>query len=77
MGFLLMVKMIAARTRIWPAHGHYMGLNLGLFWQMGSFNWPDFLERQSEGFTGVFQALQGEDAQTGLRPVPRGLTPAV
>jgi hypothetical protein len=42
MGFLLWWKMIAARTRIWPAKRHYMGLNLGLFWQMGGFNGRDF-----------------------------------
>jgi hypothetical protein len=52
-----------------------MGLNLGLFWQMGGFNGRDFWVRQSEGFTGVFYVLQGEDAQTGLPPLcQRGLT---
>jgi hypothetical protein len=38
MGFLLMAKMISARTRIWPIKGHYMGLKMGLFWQTGDLN---------------------------------------
>jgi hypothetical protein len=42
MGSLLMVKMTSARTQIWPAHGHYMGLNLGLFWQTGGYICADF-----------------------------------
>jgi hypothetical protein len=32
MGFLLMAKMTAARTRIRLASGYYMVLNMGLFW---------------------------------------------
>ena len=35
-------KMIAARMRIWPAKGHYMGLNLGLFGQTGVFKRLNF-----------------------------------
>jgi hypothetical protein len=54
MGFVLMVKMIAARTRIWPAIEGYMGLNFGVFWQMGEYMDSDFRARESDGFTGVF-----------------------
>jgi hypothetical protein len=35
-------KMIAARTRIWPAKGHYMGPDLGVFWRKTVFNGLDF-----------------------------------
>jgi hypothetical protein len=66
--------MIAARTRIWPAHGHYMGLILGLFWQMGVFNGLDFCKGQSEGFTGVFQ-VSGGRSNGAAAPCRVGLAP--
>jgi hypothetical protein len=49
-------KKEAARTRIWPCNGHYMGLNLGVIWKTGLYKWFYFGESQSDGFTGVFQA---------------------
>ena len=52
--------MIAARTRIWPAKGHYMGLNLDVFWQTNKEMPPDFVELQSDGFTGVFPVPAGK-----------------
>jgi len=27
----------APGTRIWGSKGHYMGLNLGVFWQIGEY----------------------------------------
>ena len=53
---------------LWASKGHYMGLNSGVFWQMGVFKRLDFWVGESDGFTGVFQASKGEDAQTGLPP---------
>jgi hypothetical protein len=58
-----MEKMIAARTRIWPANGDYMGLNLGVSLQTGGYMGTDFLDGQSDGFTGVFfMGAPGENA---------------
>jgi hypothetical protein len=59
MGFLLMRKMTAARTRIWAAKGHHMGLNLGVFLQIGASYRFNFYTWQSDGFTGVFLAFYG------------------
>jgi hypothetical protein len=60
MDFLLMEKMTAARTRIWPAKGHYMGLNSGVFWQMENCMGTDFRAGEPDAFTGVFCAFYGE-----------------
>jgi hypothetical protein len=59
MGFLLMAKMIAARTRIWGFHGHYMGLNLGLLWQTGAYICADFGHGNRTVFWGLFWLKRG------------------
>ncbi len=60
MGFLLMAKMIAARTRIWAANGHYMGLILGLFWKTGAYLRSYFWARESDGFLGLVWLEKGD-----------------
>jgi hypothetical protein len=37
MGTFTIRKMIAARTRIRGCKGHYMGLKIGVFFEMGGF----------------------------------------
>jgi hypothetical protein len=64
MGFLLLVKMTAARTRIWPDKGHYMGLNLGVFLQIMALLRFNFHEGQSDDFSGVFREEVGEDPRS-------------
>jgi len=44
----------AAGGPLTAVYGHYMGLNLGLFWQKGEHMPFDFRGGQSDGFTGVF-----------------------
>ena len=51
--------MTAARTRIWPANGHYMGLNLGLFWQIEQYKGMNFGAGQSDSFTGPDAPVNG------------------
>jgi hypothetical protein len=48
-----MKKMTAARARIWPAKGHYMGLNLGLFLQTGQINYLVSGQIETDDFAGV------------------------
>jgi hypothetical protein len=57
----LIVKKEAARTRIWACKGHFIRLNLGIFWQKNGKTLPDFLKSQSDGFTGVFLVLAGKN----------------
>ena len=49
----------AAGTRIWGSNGHYMGLNLGVFWKIGVYKGTDFWAGQLDGFTGVFFGVSG------------------
>jgi|GEM_PF-4294213 len=49
----------AAGTRIWGSKGHYMGLNLGVFWKIGVYKGTDFWAGQLDGFTGVFFGVSG------------------
>jgi hypothetical protein len=44
----------AAVWLLWAINGHYMGLNLGVFLQIGEYTGTDFWIGQSDGFTGVF-----------------------
>jgi hypothetical protein len=55
MGFLLIKKMTAARTRIRGFHGYYMGLNFGVFWQMGRHMDSDFRARESDSISENYQ----------------------
>jgi len=41
MGTFTIRKMIAARTRIRGSKGHYMGLKMGVFFEMVGFNGLD------------------------------------
>src|SRR5208282_1350940 len=54
MGFWLIKKTVACKGPILSVKGHYMGLNLRLFWQIGWHMGADFQVMQSDGFTGVF-----------------------
>jgi hypothetical protein len=51
-----MGKMIAAARSLWPAKGHYMGLNFRLFFKKGVLKRPDFRGPQSDGFTGILSS---------------------
>ena len=42
MGFWLIPKIVAFLGASMADYGHYMGLNMGLFWQTGVNCWPDF-----------------------------------
>ena len=44
----------AEKRLLWADYGHYMGLNLGLFWKIKRYNRPNLLPLESDGFTGVF-----------------------
>ena len=54
MGICMIPEKEAEKRLLWADYGHYMGLNLGLFWQIKRYNRPDFLPLESDGFTGVF-----------------------
>ena len=65
-------KKEVAGTRIWGSKGHCMGLNLGVFLQIGVYKGTDFWAGQLDGFTGVFLGsasgslrLQGRTVCTG------------
>ena len=53
MGFLLVRKMTAARTRIWPANGCYMGLITGLFLKTGQIYRCISRQVETDDFAGV------------------------
>jgi hypothetical protein len=42
MGFWSILKIVAVFGASVADYGHYMGLNLGLFWQTGVIIWLDF-----------------------------------
>jgi len=42
MGFWLILKIVAIIGASMADYGHYMGLNLGVFWQTEVNYWPDF-----------------------------------
>jgi len=54
MGFWLVRKKVAFHGPPWGSEGHYMGLNLGVFFEMGAYLGADFRGRESDGFMGVF-----------------------
>src|SRR5208283_3306648 len=58
-------KKEAAGTRIWGSKGHYMGLNFGVFLQIGVYKGTDFWAGQLNGLTGVFFGVSGSNP---LRP---------
>jgi hypothetical protein len=67
MGFLLMMKIMAAGGPLSRDKGHYMGPNLGLFWQTGAYKRPNLQRSKSDGFTGDFLTLLGETTATWVR----------
>jgi hypothetical protein len=66
MGTFMIRKMKAARTRIRGCKGHYMGLKIGLFFEIGGYKGPDFQGEELDGFTGVFL---GRTGRTGVTPI--------
>ena len=54
--------------------GHYMGLNLGVFWQMGGYTGTDFWAGESDAFTGVFCRIFWGIIGTGYVPRIRSKT---
>jgi hypothetical protein len=54
MGFPPIPEKEAAGWPLLPDYGHYMGLNLGVFSQMGRYNSVNFGGWQSDGITDVF-----------------------
>ncbi|MFA6363910.1 hypothetical protein [Methanoregula sp.] len=54
MGFLLMGKMTAVRTRIWLGKRHYMELNLDVFLKTGQHNPVFFKDDKTDDFAGIF-----------------------
>ncbi|MFZ1898817.1 hypothetical protein [Methanoregula sp.] len=61
----------AEKRLLWADYGHYMGLNLGLFWKIKRYNRPNFLPLESDGFTGVFWRIFYDIFDNKLCP-PRG-----
>jgi len=59
MGFLLRTKIEAAGTRIWPANGHYMGLNLGVFLQIVAYLSMEFWAGESGDIAGPDLPMDG------------------
>jgi len=52
------MKTVACNGPISSVKGHYMGLNLGVFWQTRAHKGTDFWMVESDGFTGVFQVSE-------------------
>ena len=67
MGFLLIMKKVAFEGPLLGHKGHYMGLNLGLFWKMGLINGVFFGNTKTDGFTGVNLPLNREVNRVCLR----------
>jgi hypothetical protein len=62
--FLLILKTVAFNGPLLPANGHYMGLNLGVFWRIVMYMGTDFRAGQSDDFTGVFREGVEEDPRS-------------
>jgi hypothetical protein len=73
MGTFMIRKTKAARTRIRGCKGHYMGLKMGVFFEMGGFNGLDLWGAVKQGecrwpegiFSGVCRNLRDFFGKTG------------
>ena len=57
MGFRPVPEKKAAGWPLLSDYGHYMGLNFGVFWQMGQLKCPFSEGTETGRFTGVFSRV--------------------